>query len=429
MISSLQSLSTCAKRMVNSIFAASLRIESTLALKALCVVCLTPTRNDSLCGACQTALPANACACLQCALPLPETMAGTAAGRMPATHKCGPCHHRSPAFDRTIAPWRYEFPVSGIIGRFKYGGQRAYGQPLARGLAGLIAARAEPLPELLIPVPMHPRKLRRRGFNQSEEVAHWLSRQLRIPVSRRLLLRIHQSDAQSTLRRRQRLKNLKGAFRVTDRIPSHVALIDDVMTTGATAEELSRLLKKNGAREVEVWVLARTPMNRKQKSVRSAQCGEIVYNAATVFYGAYPEMTDRKQFTIVMLVAAIFVGWLVWRGVEVISLNDALQEDKLLTTYPYHFRVLRVDGKTAVMSSPRSFNISTHQALTLLFPELRTVEDNDRKWLAAKREFAQMQARAGQMVVQNESIDRVRWELDENWYHLNELKDRRFSIP
>jgi hypothetical protein len=141
------------------------------------------------------------------------------------------------------------------------------------------------------------------------------------------------------------------------------------------------------------------------------------------------QMTDRKQFTIVMLVAAVFVGWLVWRGVEIISLNERLQEDKALTSYPYRFRVLRVDGNTAVMSSPRSFNISTQQALELLFPGMRSLGDNDRERQRAEREFAQLQARAGQIVIKDEGINRVRWELDENWYHLNEMKDRRVGLP
>jgi ComF family protein len=149
-----------------------------------------------------------------------------------------------------------------MIGRFKYSGQRAYGRPLAMSLAKTIAERTAPMPEALIPVPMHPRKQRRRGFNQAEEVTHWLSRQLHIPMARHLLQRTRQAEAQSTLHRRQRLRNLKGAFTASGRVPAHVALVDDVMTTGATAQELARLLKKNGAQQVEIWVLARTPLDR-----------------------------------------------------------------------------------------------------------------------------------------------------------------------
>ncbi|MAA66065.1 MAG: hypothetical protein CL581_14980 [Alteromonadaceae bacterium] len=135
-------------------------------------------------------------------------------------------------------------------------------------------------------------------------------------------------------------------------------------------------------------------------------------------------MSDRKQFMIVMLVAAIFVGWLGWRGVEVITLNDRLQEDAALKEYPYLFRVLRVDGDTAIMSSPRSFDISTREALKTLFPGMRSLSDNHRDWQRAERQFAHLQARAGTLITLDSRIDRVRWELDENWYHLAEMKER-----
>lgn len=135
-------------------------------------------------------------------------------------------------------------------------------------------------------------------------------------------------------------------------------------------------------------------------------------------------MSDRKQFLIVMLVAAVFVGWLGWRGFEVISLNQRLQADERVADYPYQHRVLRVDGDTAVMSSLRSHDVSTRDALTNIFPSLEALNENHREWQRAEREFAQIQARAGDIVLASPRVSRVRWELDENWYHLSAMRSR-----
>ncbi|MEQ5834607.1 hypothetical protein EB809_00435 [Marinobacter sp. R17] len=135
-------------------------------------------------------------------------------------------------------------------------------------------------------------------------------------------------------------------------------------------------------------------------------------------------MSDRKQFLIVMLVAAVFIGWLSWRGIEVISLNNHLQDDPKLSSYPYQFRVLRVEGDTAIMSSPRSYEVSTQDALRTLFPSMRSLSDDHRDWQRAEREFAHLQAHAGNLVLADDRIDKIRWELDENWYHLKRMDPR-----
>ncbi|WP_148863467.1 hypothetical protein [Marinobacter fonticola] len=139
-------------------------------------------------------------------------------------------------------------------------------------------------------------------------------------------------------------------------------------------------------------------------------------------------MSDRKQFLIVMLVAALFVGWLGWRGVEVITLNDRLQSDPQLSSYPYLFRVLRVDGDTAVMTSPRSYEVTTREALGTLFPGMQPLNEDHRDWQRAEREFARLQARAGNLILEDSRIDRVRWELDANWYHLTQMKKQNSSL-
>lgn len=134
-------------------------------------------------------------------------------------------------------------------------------------------------------------------------------------------------------------------------------------------------------------------------------------------------MSDRKQFLTVMVVAALFVGWLGWHGFEVISLNQELKQDETVGSYPYQHRVLRVEGHTAIMSSLRSHDVSTHDALTTIFPSLRSISDNNREWQRAERELARVQARAGDIVLRSPGIGRIRWELDRNWYHLSSMQD------
>lgn len=243
MINRLKSLSTFLKRKVNN---------STLASRP-CVGCLQGAGQAGLCSGCIDDLPRNDRACARCALPLAEF-----ASRQPRP-LCGPCLAHPPAFRRVVAPWLYAFPVNSLIGRFKYSGNRAFGKPLTHLLADEIIQRDSPIPDCLIPVPMHQKRERRRGFNQAEEMAFWLGDRLAVPVNSHCLRRRRENPAQSGLNRRQRLKNLRGAFEVRGPIPARVALIDDVMTTGATVEELSRLLRKRGAESIEVWALARTP--------------------------------------------------------------------------------------------------------------------------------------------------------------------------
>ncbi|MBZ2168517.1 MULTISPECIES: hypothetical protein [Marinobacter] len=133
-------------------------------------------------------------------------------------------------------------------------------------------------------------------------------------------------------------------------------------------------------------------------------------------------MSDKKQFLLVMVVAAVFVSWLGWRGFEVISLNELLKSDPVVAGYPYQHRVLRVEGNTAIMSSLRSHNVSTQQALGAVFPSMKSLAESDKAWQRAERELAQIQARAGDIVLGAEGIRRIRWELDENWYHIRAMK-------
>jgi ComF family protein len=222
---------------------------------ATCLLCDAPADTaHALCSACQDELPWLGTHCSVCALPLP------AAGLT-----CAPCLRRPPSFARVEAPWRYAFPVDALITRFKH--HSAW--PLGRLLGELLAehlrhAHLEGLarPDLLLPVPLARARLRRRGFNQAALLARWLGDALRIAAREDLLRRPQDTAAQQGLDAAARRRNLRGAFDVADPqaiAGRHVALVDDVLTTGATAEALARLLLKAGAARVDVYCLARTP--------------------------------------------------------------------------------------------------------------------------------------------------------------------------
>jgi ComF family protein len=222
----------------------------TLIFPDYCRLCGSATRYGAdLCQSCQQELPWLNTVCSQCAHPLYAPHAGVL---------CGQCQQQPPAFDRTTALFHYRPPVDHLIRRFKF----AEELPLARLFSGLLAAKLDKrrnhLPGLLLPVPLHPARLRARGFNQATEIARYLGRELGIAIDYRLCRRKRNTQAQSLLSPNARRLNLRNAFAVY-RPPraTHVAIIDDVMTTGHTSNELARTLKQAGVTLVEVWVIAR----------------------------------------------------------------------------------------------------------------------------------------------------------------------------
>jgi ComF family protein len=171
---------------------------------------------------------------------------------------CGRCQKLAPAFDATTALFHYRPPVDYLIKRLKFSNELAISPLLSGLLASRLAARDASLPGLLVPVPLHHTRLRERGFNQATELARGIGRQLHIKTGHRLCMRNRKTEPQSLLTHNARRLNLRNAFTVTaDRVPGHIAIIDDVMTTGHTASELARVLKRAGAEQVEVWVIAR----------------------------------------------------------------------------------------------------------------------------------------------------------------------------
>ena len=207
-----------------------------------------------ICVACETDLPWLGDHCETCALPLP------AAGLT-----CDECLLEPPAFEQVVAPWRYGFPVDSLITRFKHNAKWPFGHLLADVLGQYLQHRFDeglPRPDGLLPVPLANKRLRQRGFNQAAMLARWLSQSLGLPCEEQFLRRTKDTDAQQALDAKARKGNLRNAFSLTPDSAvkgRHLALIDDVLTTGATAQALARLLMNAGAARVDVYCLARTP--------------------------------------------------------------------------------------------------------------------------------------------------------------------------
>ncbi|MCR9190234.1 MAG: ComF family protein [Alteromonadaceae bacterium] len=168
-----------------------------------------------------------------------------------------------PAFDSSFIPWRYQYPLDGMIGRYKYRGQRKFGRPLMADFAELVQkARLDgaiAMPDVLVPAPMDARRRRQRGFNQAQDIAETIASTLDVPVANGLVRRVRRVRYQRELNREARLANLRGVFEVIPPVPERIAIVDDVVTTGATVRVLSSALREAGARNIQVWALARTP--------------------------------------------------------------------------------------------------------------------------------------------------------------------------
>lgn len=168
---------------------------------------------------------------------------------------CGKCVAEPPHFDAVVAACRYTHPLAGLIQAYKYGGRLAAGPALASLLAGRMAGK----PDLIVPVPLTAQRLRERGFNQALEIARALGRRWQVPVAAELCAKTRDTVPQTRLPWKQRRKNIRGAFVVMGNPAGlHVAVVDDVLTTGATLGELARNLKRAGAATVTAYVIART---------------------------------------------------------------------------------------------------------------------------------------------------------------------------
>ena len=214
----------------------------------ICLLCDAPGGSlVNLCDACARELPT---------LPDPCVICG--AGAIPRTRLCPACTARRPPVDRTVCALAYSSPVDYLVGRLKF--QRDL--RVIPALAGLLVRSVAPGtdPDWLAPVPITARRLRKRGFNQALEIARVVSKSTGVRITGVVRRRRGADTPQSSLRDTSaRRANVAGAFQARGPIGGHVAIIDDVVTTGATVNALARCLKGAGASRVEVWAVARTP--------------------------------------------------------------------------------------------------------------------------------------------------------------------------
>ncbi len=203
-----------------------------------------------LCPACEQELPRIENACPQCGIPLAHDA---------ETILCGQCQQKTPQFDRVISLLHYQPPVTWLLQQMKFHNKPAYARLLSSLLLSRIQQDSAAMPEAIIPVPLHHKRQFQRGFNQSDEIAITLSKALNCPLDRKLLQRQLNNRHQSGLDAKQRRQNVRGIFRLTKYKATydHVAVVDDVMSTGSTVNEIARILKKTGVKTVDVWVLAR----------------------------------------------------------------------------------------------------------------------------------------------------------------------------
>jgi len=225
------------------------------AVPSQCVVC-HGAAHSRLCAPCSQRFGSQRPRCERCALELP-----------PGVPVCGSCLVKPPPFTHTLTAVDYGFPWDALVLRLKFSQALDLADTLAEAMANALQTSTLPQPELLLPMPLSTQRLRERGFNQAWELTHRLGRRLSLPTDARLLLRMKDTPHQLTLPEDRRAANVRGAFAVDplrrqSLAGRHVALVDDVMTTGATAAEAARALTQAGAASVVVWVAARTPRPR-----------------------------------------------------------------------------------------------------------------------------------------------------------------------
>lgn len=216
------------------------------ALPQTCFLCGSDSEDELLCPACINQLPhSHPSFCPQCGLTRIKN------------EICGACLRQTPHFDKTVYAFHYDFPIEQLIQALKYDNKIALAPFFALRLAQKIPDAS--FIDFLIPLPLHPRRLRQRGFNQALEIGRHIAKQKNIPLTPHVCTRIKDTQPQTALPWKQRHDNIRGAFSCNqDLSGKSIAVVDDVMTTGATLNEVAKILKKQGAVRVENWVVART---------------------------------------------------------------------------------------------------------------------------------------------------------------------------
>ena len=220
-------------------------------LPSNCVLCGGAGGDGiDLCTGCAADLPRNEPACVVCAEPLSD-----------GPRICGACLHNPPPFCRSFVPFRYAYPLDHLVRGLKFRNELACGRVLGQMFARSVLARAEALPEAIIPVPLARRRYVQRGYNQASELALEIRRATGVLVRSDVAIRRRETIEQAGLDRKARRRNVTGAFAtITPLQARHVAILDDVVTTGSTVRELATVLRDAGAEQIEVWAIARTEL-------------------------------------------------------------------------------------------------------------------------------------------------------------------------
>ena len=209
-----------------------------------CLLCWTDSGTGALCPPCLDDLPW-----------LPRSRCGVCALPLASGWVCGACLDHPPRFDRVEAVFAYRFPVDALIHTYKYGGRLA----LARALGGLLARQVARDVDAIVPMPLARGRLAERGFNQALEIARVAAAATGIALLPRACRKVTETPAQTMLPWKERARNVRRAFVCdADLEGKRIAVVDDVLTTGATLNELARVLRKAGAASVRGWVIART---------------------------------------------------------------------------------------------------------------------------------------------------------------------------
>lgn len=231
-----------------------------------CILCAQILSGQSvkghieICSDCFKALPRNNTCCMRCALPLADDVSDNVL--------CGRCIQKLPAYDYSYSPFRYEDCIIKLVHQLKFAEKISYARTIGELLLIMLQEKLQEngdsilknRPDCLLPVPLHKFRFRQRGFNQSIEIVRVIAKELGIPIEYDAIIRQRSTSAQAGLNAQQRQKNIKGAFSVVAEIKvKHVLIIDDVMTTGATVNELAKLLKSHGVERVGVMSIARAP--------------------------------------------------------------------------------------------------------------------------------------------------------------------------
>lgn len=202
--------------------------------------------SEALCSACMGLFQPIRHGCTICRLPLVDD----------AFLLCGRCLRKPPLFDCAYSHYYFEDPLRSLLHDFKYHGSLFLRSVLVKLM--LDAVPVDYQPDCLIPVPLHRKRMRQRGFNQSAELAKILAKKIQVPCQLSLCEKVINTTPQVALNRRERQNNLRQAFVAKANSFEHVTLIDDLLTTGSTANELARVLKKQGVKRVDIWCCART---------------------------------------------------------------------------------------------------------------------------------------------------------------------------